>query len=131
MSAEKKLPDTSLAANRAATVEMRNGHYAKIISALKSIGSGTYEEIANFIGLDRHAVGRRLGEMEGMQIVWKPGAKKNTKSGRLAYVYQLTGQSQPKTENEIIYRKGEKSATDFAKEITKLTGSATVVQTLF
>jgi len=36
-----------------------------------------------------------------------------------------------KTDKEVTYRKGEKSATDFAKEITKLTGSATVVQTLF
>ena len=115
---ERKLPDTSLAANKAATVEMRNGHYAKIISALKSLGSGTYEEIANHVGLDRHAVGRRLGEMEGMQLVWKPGAKKNTKSGRQAYVYQLTGSSQPKT--EVAYRKGCVSATTHASKLISL-----------
>lgn len=114
----RKLPDTSHAANKAATEEMRRTHYGKIISALKVLGSGIYEQIADYCGMDKHQVGRRLSEMEGLQLVWKPGAKKPTKSNRMAYVYQLTGDSQPKTENEAVaYRKDVKNAADYAKDM--------------
>lgn len=114
---ERKNPDTSHAANVAMTYEMRKQHHGKIILALKEIGSGIYEQIADFIGMDRHQVGRRLSELEREGIVWKPGLKANTKSGRQAYIYQLTGQSQPKTETEHKYVKGEKTATDYANSI--------------
>ena len=114
----RKLPSTSHAANKAATEEMRRTHYGKIISALKVLGSGIYEQIADYCGMDKHQVGRRLSEMEGLQLVWKPGAKKPTKSNRMAYVYQLTGDSQPKTENEAVaYRKDVKNASDYAKDM--------------
>ena len=129
----RKLPDTSHAANKAATEEMRRTHYGKIISALKVLGSGIYEQIADYCGMDKHQVGRRLSEMEGLQLVWKPGAKKPTKSNRMAYVYQLTGDSQPKTENEAVaYRKDVKNAADYASGIiNSKSGSFSVQNTLF
>lgn len=95
----RNLPQTSHDANVAATTEMRNDHHRQIINALTRIGVGTYEEIADFVGLDKHQVGRRLKEMEERQIVYKPGGTKKTKKGRSAFVYQLTG-AQPKTDEK-------------------------------
>lgn len=123
----KKLPETSLEAYKQVTPEMLSEHHRKIVSALQVLGSSTYEGIANHVNLDRHQVGRRLSELERMQIVYKPGQKKPTKSGRMAYCYSLciTG---PKTEKEFNgYKKGEKTSTDFSKELIQ----ATQQQTLF
>lgn len=114
---KKTLPATSLAANKAATAEMRSDHHAKIIKGLRVLGSATYEELANHLGMDRHQIGRRLSELERELIVFKPGNTKPTKSGRSAYVYCLTNGASPKTENEIKYLKQEKASTDYAKNI--------------
>lgn len=118
---KRNLPATSLSANKAATAEMRSDHHAKIIKGLRVLGSATYEELANHLGMDRHQIGRRLSELERETIVYKPGNTKPTKSGRQAFVYCLTTSSSPKTENEIKYSKKEKSSTDYAKEIIQNT----------
>lgn len=89
----RKLPETSYAANRAATIEMRSEHYRKIIAALTVLGSANYERIAEKAGLDRHQVGRRLSELERDQKVFKPGIQTLTKSGRKAFNYCLRNQN--------------------------------------
>lgn len=86
---KKELPETSLEANRMATEEMRNNHRSKIIKALQVLGSANYEQIATYLTLEPHAVGRRMKELVLMDIVFKPGTKLPTKSGRDAYVYTL------------------------------------------
>ena len=122
----KKQPATSLEAHRSVTIEMKNNHYSKILKALKSLGSGTYEEISTFVGMDKHQVGRRLKEMEGEQLVFKSGKKKPTKSGRNAFVYHVLGDSQPKTESEINFSKVKTTATDHAKNILNITNQPTL-----
>ena len=116
---QKKQPKTSLEAYKSVSIEMLNTHYAKIIKTLQVLGTGTYQDISNYNGMESHAVARRLAELERLEIVWKPGAKKNTKSGRQAFIYQLTGQSQPKTETEVNYAKGDKTATDYANDLIR------------
>lgn len=86
----RKLPITSLEANKAAVPEMRQQHHQKIIDALRELKVGTYEQISTKAGLDRHQVGRRLNELEKIQVVYKPGLQLATKSGRMAFVYALT-----------------------------------------
>lgn len=117
--AKRRNPDTSTAAYKSVSVEMLNTHHSQIIKALKSLGSGIYEEIADYLGWkDKNRASRRLLEMEKLEIVWKPGAKKPTKSGRSAYVYQLRGDTQPKTDAEFNqFKKNEKASTDYAKEL--------------
>ena len=85
------LPSTSIEAYKKVTPEMLQGHYGKILQALKILGTANYEKIATHVGLDRHAVGRRLKEMEEKQWVHKPGTKSKTKSERNAFDYSLTG----------------------------------------
>lgn len=121
---KQRLPDTSISAYKMLTPEMIAGHHGKIIGALQQLGTASYEAIAVHVGLDRHQVGRRLSELERMGIVYKPGSKSMTKSGRMAYNYclSITG---AKTENEIKefngYKKGEKTAADFASALIKAT----------
>ena len=116
-----KQPSTSLEAYKSITVEMRNTHYSKILKALKSLGSGNYEELANHVGIDKTQIGRRLKEMELEELIFKSGLKRPTKSGRNAYVYYLVGSSQPKTEKEINYSKVKTTATEHANKIIELT----------
>jgi predicted transcriptional regulator len=86
------LPKTSLDANKKAVPEMRQAHHAKILNALKEMGSANYEQIAKKIGFkDRNQVSRRLKEMEDSLIIYKPGLKTATSSGRMAYVYCIAG----------------------------------------
>jgi predicted ArsR family transcriptional regulator len=88
---KKQLPQTSYDAYHQVTPEMLQGHYGKILAALKKLGTANYETIASNVNLDRHAVGRRLKEMEIKQWVHKPGTTSPTKSGRKAFNYSLTG----------------------------------------
>lgn len=120
-----KQPSTSLEAYKSVTVEMKNTHYSKILKALKSLGSGTYEELANHIGMDRHQIGRRLKEMELEELIYKSGLKRPTKSGRNAFVYYLVGSSQPKTEKEINYAKVQTTAAEHASNIINKTKELT------
>lgn len=108
----KKLPSTSIEAYHQVTPEMLQGHYGKILAALKKLGVANYETIASSVNLERHAVGRRLKEMEIKQWVHKPGTTSPTKSGRKAFNYSLTGivpqESLPPTPNPVGRPKKEK-----------------------
>lgn len=116
------LPSTSIDAYNKVTPEMLRGHYLNIIKALQSVGTCNYEKIADFVGMDRHAVGRRLKEMEGLQLIYKPGTKAPTKTGRLAYEYCLTEDGQQvKVDEGNVFKKGVKASTDYSKEIIKAT----------
>lgn len=116
-----KQPATSIEAYKSVSIEMKNSHWGKIIKALKSLGSGTYEELANHVGMERHQIGRRLKEMELDELIYKSGLKRPTKSGRSAFVYYLCNSSQPKTEREVNYSKKQTTATDHANKIIELT----------
>jgi hypothetical protein len=118
---ERHNPSTSKEAYKSVSIEMLNNHHSKIIKALKELGSGTYEDIAHYLQWDdKNRASRRLLELERLEIVWKPGAKKPTKSGRQAFVYCLTN-NMPRTEKqlpqELAYKKEDTSAADFANKI--------------
>ena len=53
-------------------------HYNRIAAALRD-APGTYTEIADRCGLERHAVARRLGEMAHLGVT-KTGEKREGKS---------------------------------------------------
>lgn len=42
------------------------GHYGLILDALKRGGPGTFKELAERAGLERHAVARRLPELQAL-----------------------------------------------------------------
>ncbi len=121
---KEKFPSTSIEAYKKATNEMLQAHHAKIISALEVLGSSTFEEIAAYLTFDKHQVGRRMKELEGLEKVYKPGEKRPTKSGRNAFLYCLTAGA--KTEN--LYKKDVKTAADFASQIIASTKTGKLKQ---
>jgi len=83
------LPETSHLSNKDATLQMRQCHWLKIKEALSVLKLATGEQIAVQAGMDYHAVMRRVGEMERMEMIYKPGTKALTKTNRLAFQYAL------------------------------------------
>ena len=61
--ARKRDPETS---QRAASKvrAFASGHYGLILDALKRGGPGTFKDLADRAGLERHAVARRLPELQ-------------------------------------------------------------------
>lgn len=115
---KKNLPETSHAANRKATAEMRDAHKAKIVKALQSLGTGTYEEIASFLCMEPHSIGRRLCELERVGIIFKPGTTRVTKSGRDACLYTLQ-QAGKIIEKTTVKSPTGPSVSDFSKKLIK------------
>ena len=87
---ERNNPSTSHEAFDKVTPSMLTKDYTKILEALKVLDIAIYEELATFIGWsDKNKVSRRLKEMEGMSLVYKPGTKALTKSNRNAFQYKV------------------------------------------
>lgn len=84
-----RLPRTSHAAYREAKKGLIENHQGKILAALESLKSANYETIADHVRLEKHAVGRRLSELERMEKVYKPGTTSPTSAGRMAFNYSL------------------------------------------
>lgn len=123
------VPSTSKAAYKQAQQGLIDSHHAKIVSALERIGTGNYEIIAAYVGLDKHAVGRRLKELEADSKVYKPGTQSPTKTGRMANNYSLCT-SGFKTDSAVKesnpYKKGVKTAADFASDLIRSTQQSTL-----
>ena len=103
----RHLPDTSHEAFEKVPQEMRSEHYKKIISGLEKLKTATYEELASVLTLDKAQVGRRLCELERMDLVYKPGIKKATRSGRSAFCYQLRNGVEVSSDSRFEYKQGE------------------------
>lgn len=117
---KRQLPSTSHDAYAQAK-PMISSHHAKILEALKVLGSETAEGIAKYLGMEHSQINRRVSEMERLQMIYKPGTKKNTKTGRQAFVWCICDKSLPKTDTQAAesnpYRKGQASSTDFSKQL--------------
>lgn len=119
-----KVPDTSLAAYRAVTEEMRDNHFSRILKALKVLGRASAEQIALHVGMDHAQVNRRVSELERKELIWKPGSMVLTKSGRMAYVWTIRGDNQPTTTASEKLMKGE-TVSDISKKMQKTIDSVT------
>lgn len=108
------LPQTSHDANKSASLEMRSRHWDRIKEALTILNLATGEQIALEAKMDYHAVMRRLSEMERLEMVYKPGGKIPTKTGRLAYQYALRNSDTVLPEPEHHYQKEDTTAADIA-----------------
>lgn len=80
-------PPTSKAA-AARTKEFDANHYGRIMDALRSIGSGTFHEIAGCMALQGQQVNKRLSELERMGAVERTGETRPSPSGRQCAVWR-------------------------------------------
>lgn len=87
---KSKIQETSLEAYRSLNPAKLADTYKKIILALSEIGSGTFEDIAKKMKVDKSVVWKRLSELERANILYRPGTKKTLKSGRAGYVWIIS-----------------------------------------
>jgi len=124
-----QVPQTSHDAYQSVDGKMLADHYQRILQAIKRLDIGIYEQIADEAGFpDKNQVSRRLKELEGMELVYKPGSKGLTKSNRQAYHYKLrtTDTIVPIIENH--YREGVTTASDYAAELIAKTKQQQLIQ---
>lgn len=117
---DKKLPQTSLDAYKSVPDEMKERHHSKILNALKELKLAIGEEIALKVGMDKHQIGRRLSELERDQLIYKPGSKKNTSTGRQAFQYALTGMDIPEIKKVESVKNSDISTADYASKIINM-----------
>tara|TARA_R110000868_G_scaffold180622_1_gene421233 strand:- start:681 stop:1088 length:408 start_codon:yes stop_codon:yes gene_type:complete len=116
-------PDTSHKANKLMTDELKNKDYKKILEAFDSLGSTTYDKLADWCFFaDSSRVSKRLKEMEGLSLICKTGEKRLTKSGRNANMYRrlVEGEVAPTIEKEH-YMEGQTTAADYASKLLAAT----------
>lgn len=83
------MPETSLEAYKSLDPIRLNDTYKGIILALSELGSGTFEDIAKKMKVDRSVVWKRLSELERANIIYRPGTKKTLKSGREGFIWKI------------------------------------------
>jgi predicted transcriptional regulator len=86
---KSKIQETSLEAYRSLDPARLSDTYKKILLALTELGSGTFEDIAKKMKVDKSVVWKRLSELERNGIIYRPGTKKTLKSGRLGFVWMI------------------------------------------
>lgn len=119
---ERNNPSTSHSAHASVSKEMLENHWEKILNALKVLKLATYEELATHIGFkDKNQVSRRLKSLEGEGLVYKPGTKKLTTSGRNAFQYALVGSEVRLPAQPEKYTKQTTPASDYANVIISKT----------
>lgn len=86
---KSKIQETSMEAYRSLDPTKLRDTYKRIILALSELGSGTFEDIAKKMKVDKSVVWKRLSELERANILYRPGTKKTLKSGRSGFVWMV------------------------------------------
>lgn len=82
-------PQTSIDAYRSLDPAKLSDTYKKIVLALSELGSGTFEDVAKKMKVDKSVVWKRLSELERAKIIYRPGTKKTLKSGRSGFIWMI------------------------------------------
>lgn len=91
MTAIKKPPQTSIEAFRSLKASEIKKTYEGILSALRIITEGTFEDISKEMKCKPDKIWKRLSELdEKYNLIFRPGHKKVLKSSRQGYVWRLT-----------------------------------------
>ena len=117
MTKKKNVPETSKEAYQQLDLSQLRETYRNILLALAELGSGTFEDIAAKMKVDKSTVWKRLSELQRMELIYRPGTKKMLKSGRNGYMWALTSQSIPKTEKSMKELKGQPAVVDYSRKL--------------
>jgi predicted ArsR family transcriptional regulator len=114
----KNQPQTSKDAYASLQLSEVQATYQKIIGALERLGTASTEQIADFLTIDHSKIHKRTKEMQDLKMIFRPGHRVPTKSGRTAFVWCLcvTG---AKTDRENKPLPG-KSIVDYSKTISDI-----------
>lgn len=116
-------PQTSIDAFRSLSPIKLSDTYKKIILALSELGSGTFEDIAKKMKVDKSVVWKRLSELERANILYRPGTKKTLKSGRSGFVWMILSLDKISTIIEEAKLKSTQTIQDHSRNIQAIANS--------
>lgn len=113
-------PSTSIDAYKSLQPDQIREVYKKILSALEVLGQASTEQIAEYLTMEHARVHKRVSEMQGLQMIYRPGHRVPTKSGRTAFVWCLCKAGE-KVEKKTESQKSlpGKSIVDHSRELIK------------
>lgn len=123
---QRTQPQTSLDAYKSLNPENVREVYKKILGALKVLGSANTEKISDFLTIEHSKVHKRVSEMQGLEMIYKPGTRSSMKSGRTGYDWAIRGNGQKEPAVEHTYKPNEKTASTIASEIINSTNQPTL-----
>lgn len=122
-------PDTSISAYKSLREEELRAIYSVILGSLKVLKEATTEQISDMTGVEHSRIWKRVSELERLGLIYRPGGKTLTKSGRNAYLWARTDDISEKAKPIEKSPKG-KSIASYTKDILNL-AKQSVQQTLF
>lgn len=114
----RKQPATSLEAH-GSIQDMKPDHHANILEALKKHGEKSAEQLAAITGLSHHQVNRRMLELSERGLIFRPGNKVATLTGRSAYTWRLCEEGGENVSLAEKVPEGE-GISDFSRNIQRL-----------
>jgi predicted transcriptional regulator len=120
---KSNVPETSKDAYKSLDPARLNDSYKKILLALSEIGSGTFEDIAKKMKVDKSVVWKRLSELERANVIYRPGTKKTLKSGRLGFVWMILSLDEISSIIEEAKLKSTQTVQDHSRNIQAITNS--------
>lgn len=119
---KRKNPETSIDAYKSLDPQQLNETYRQILSALDSLGEGSFEDIAAFLKEPPAKIWKRLGELGKMELIYRPGNKRMLKSGRMGFTWMRTNPSKTEQQKkEVVYKEGETTAAEYAGKLIRAT----------
>lgn len=119
-------PETSKAAFKSLNPDKLNELHLKILAAMQYIGECTYEDVANYLGLEPQRIWRRMSELGFVNRIHRPGGRKIMKSGRQGMVWVL-GPSPESLKKKQRVMKGP-DVSSFSKAILNQQKPSTAIQ---
>jgi hypothetical protein len=112
---KQKSISTSADAYKSLEIEKISKMYLKIVGALKTLGTGTYEDVARQINEKPERVWKRMGEAGKLGLIHRPGEKKRMASGRFGFVWAPGGTPEPVKKKERVMK--GKSVMEYSRQI--------------
>lgn len=127
----KKYIETSIAAFKSLQSKEMEQTYIGILSALKTIKGGTFEDISKFMKCSPSKVWKRMSELDRkFMLVYRPGDKRPLKSGREGFVWRLTSLGEDVIGANVSVLAG-KTIADYSRAIKKASIPISEVKQLF
>lgn len=118
---KRKQPDTSLAAYHSLDQSDVAILKSKIIEALKVLGKGTSEQLADHIGEEYDRIWKRCSDLKNEKKIYASDHKVLTKKNRFARQWMICDGTEPKTQKEVRERlKKTESVADISRKITTI-----------
>jgi len=96
---KRKIIDTSLAAFHSLDPSKVETIKGKIMEALKVLGRGSSEQLADYLGMDYDSVWKRCSDLKNDGKIFASDSKVLTRKKRFARQWMICDGSLPKTEN--------------------------------